>query len=596
MFPVPARIFILSVLATAGCSPEFPAVAEQPTPSWGSESPTPAAPRRCAPVPGPACGERVVGDTRSTDATQSLDGYPVAVGNFGGPEIAYTFEADVTEEVVARFIDPRPSELNQDIFVLESDSGDCAASAAVKRGFNDVRFDVVAGRTYTVVVDSPAGVAGEFELELDCEGASPSAERPSNHYWQPAAGCDPGALAGYRSCLAAEGLADSRGRPAHPLLDPFWDDPDVESARVACFDAHPTVAACALLTPTSSGTQGTDGLTADPRNILPPDPDIANDEVVEAQGLLLGRWKASTDLATRIFDAVPDGWSACSTADCPLRDAESTATYGPLCGPDYGALASVDEDLAVAWEQLDQAQWALGGFLARRQALVQALADTADGVDDYNAGVITGLSSRAVGETVVALFGAKAISGLSSLWRSAPKLYDVKRVVQSEVGEVYAGAVKDIAVASALRNDVALTLVEYAVPTVFEGQVESLVFEDGEVVTLSDVAIGLTGTLVDEINDFGPPNSRAGLWRTASGLLKGLPVLGYAITLDGIIDESLADIDGNPYQRVFDLQVIELQALRGNIRAARDARDAALGAVPGLQQRYEALETICDRF
>ena len=66
-------------------------------------------------------------------------------------------------------IGAHPTQLNHDIFLLDG-SGDCVASAALKRGFNDVVYEVQGGQRYYVVVDGYDSDQGAFTLkfEEDC--------------------------------------------------------------------------------------------------------------------------------------------------------------------------------------------------------------------------------------------------------------------------------------------------------------------------------------------------------------------------------------------------------------------------------------------
>jgi len=127
---------------------------------------------QCAPVRSITCGERISGDTSDLNSglTDVIDGYPISVGNYAGPEITYAFAATTTGTAEARFVDPVPSLLNHDIFLLEGDGGLCSSANAVERGFNDLNFEVVAGRTYFIVVDGSEGDEGAFELDLECAG------------------------------------------------------------------------------------------------------------------------------------------------------------------------------------------------------------------------------------------------------------------------------------------------------------------------------------------------------------------------------------------------------------------------------------------
>jgi hypothetical protein len=123
----------------------------------------------CAPVQPVRCGDQVSGDTSDWNdgATDVLDHYPIAVGDWSGPEIAYVFDAGPGQEVSFTLIDPVPMDVNHDLFVLDASMG-CHNGAAVARGFNEVTFEAEMGRRYYLVVDGYAGDAGRFDARLDC--------------------------------------------------------------------------------------------------------------------------------------------------------------------------------------------------------------------------------------------------------------------------------------------------------------------------------------------------------------------------------------------------------------------------------------------
>ena len=123
----------------------------------------------CAPVATLTCGSRVGADTSNLNdgTTTVIDGYATGVGNYSGPEIAYTFVASTSREVSFGFVDPTPAEYDQDLFILDGAVG-CTGEAAIERGFNSITFDAIAGATYYLVVDGFAGAAGPFEADLEC--------------------------------------------------------------------------------------------------------------------------------------------------------------------------------------------------------------------------------------------------------------------------------------------------------------------------------------------------------------------------------------------------------------------------------------------
>ena len=126
----------------------------------------------CVPAAYLSCGAVVSGDSADPNSghTSVIDFYPVAVGNYSGPEVAYAWRAQTTEEVTWSLVDAIPTELNHDLFVLHG-ADTCTADSSVARGFNSVRFDAVAGELYFLVVDGYDGAAGQYTVELECTGA-----------------------------------------------------------------------------------------------------------------------------------------------------------------------------------------------------------------------------------------------------------------------------------------------------------------------------------------------------------------------------------------------------------------------------------------
>lgn len=122
----------------------------------------------CVPARTLSCGDVVRADNGdwNAGATDALDFYEGIIGNYEGPELAFRFDAQVARTVSFTLVDPEPSVLNQDLFVLEDL---CHAGSTEARGFNSVDVDVQAGREYFVVVDGYHGAAGDFELRVDCD-------------------------------------------------------------------------------------------------------------------------------------------------------------------------------------------------------------------------------------------------------------------------------------------------------------------------------------------------------------------------------------------------------------------------------------------
>jgi hypothetical protein len=126
------------------------------------------APSECAVAGAIACGQTVSGDLTDPSSTSDvLNGYPDLVGNWAGPEMAWTWSGG-SGEVEIRFLDAHPSELDLDIIVLKQAEGVCVAPDFAEVGWTGLTFEAESGATYTFVVDGYDGDVGPFQLEVDC--------------------------------------------------------------------------------------------------------------------------------------------------------------------------------------------------------------------------------------------------------------------------------------------------------------------------------------------------------------------------------------------------------------------------------------------
>jgi len=133
--------------------------------------------KTCAPAAELACGSHGVGDTSNfnSGATNELDSYPIAVGNYEAREIAYSFVAPHDGAVSFQFIDAVPTVVDHDLFLLSGDIG-CTAAAALERGFNSLSFMAQAAETYYLVVDGYNGDEGAFQVAVECGASSGSSD------------------------------------------------------------------------------------------------------------------------------------------------------------------------------------------------------------------------------------------------------------------------------------------------------------------------------------------------------------------------------------------------------------------------------------
>lgn len=150
-------------LGTIGCSlgADFDDGADEPAP--------PAELPGCATAAQLRCGQSVVGDTAGADATTELGSYGLNVGDYSAPEVSYGFVAETSGEVTFRLVDPTPTEVDHDVFVLDATAGICTADTAIAWGFHSVTFEATAGSRYVLVVDGYHADAGEFEAAVECD-------------------------------------------------------------------------------------------------------------------------------------------------------------------------------------------------------------------------------------------------------------------------------------------------------------------------------------------------------------------------------------------------------------------------------------------
>jgi len=118
-----------------------------------------------------------VGDTSdfNSGATDLLDSYPIAVGNYESREVAYSFRASSEGIVSFQLVDPDPTAVDHDIFLLAGSIG-CNADAAMQRGHNSLSFMAEQGEIYYLVVDGFNGDEGAYEVSVECGADSGSSD------------------------------------------------------------------------------------------------------------------------------------------------------------------------------------------------------------------------------------------------------------------------------------------------------------------------------------------------------------------------------------------------------------------------------------
>lgn len=172
-------VLLPALLGYTQCGPATSSSGGGSTSLGGGSTPQPSGDDLCAPIRAVSCGEQWEGDTAdwNAGATDVIDGWPVAVGNYAAPEAAYRLEVTASGPASFGLVDPSPTELNHDVFVLDAADG-CRPEAAIAYGFNAVEFEAEAGHTYYLVVDGYDDNAGPFDARVDCTASTPSTDDP----------------------------------------------------------------------------------------------------------------------------------------------------------------------------------------------------------------------------------------------------------------------------------------------------------------------------------------------------------------------------------------------------------------------------------
>ena len=146
----------------------WPDDVDEETDSW--TAPITGGEAACGIVGTIACGDVITLDTATDSrATSELDTYFSTVGRWTGPELGFRFVAGGSGPVEVALVDPQPTVVNHDIFVLDRAGGPCDQEAVLAHAYNSGEFQAVAGDVYTVMVDAYDGDAGEFTLAVECD-------------------------------------------------------------------------------------------------------------------------------------------------------------------------------------------------------------------------------------------------------------------------------------------------------------------------------------------------------------------------------------------------------------------------------------------
>lgn len=113
----------------------------------------------------------------STSASDAIDVYPPSTADESGPEIVYVFRVEQPVYFAAEVTKPEPSGVDIDVHLLSS----LTPLALIARD-NLVVSEALAPGVYYLVLDSYAGKAGPYTLDVAIRPQSPSASETFNAY------------------------------------------------------------------------------------------------------------------------------------------------------------------------------------------------------------------------------------------------------------------------------------------------------------------------------------------------------------------------------------------------------------------------------
>ena len=132
----------------------------------------------CSAAEAIVCGDALTANNGGAGHTDAVDTYDsCTTWDESGPEYAFSFSPDVTEEVTAALTVAGHG--NLDVFVLEDD-GSCEGTDCIAYGASTVHWTATAGEDYLIVVDGYAGGQDNFTLELLCPSGGGDTENCFN--------------------------------------------------------------------------------------------------------------------------------------------------------------------------------------------------------------------------------------------------------------------------------------------------------------------------------------------------------------------------------------------------------------------------------
>ena len=122
-------------------------------------------PETCSPAWALSCGGQDSWGTTKGGATNVVGGYSCNGWSYTGPEYTYTFTAPYDGSFTATLSSETAV---TDVLVLEQSDLGCDPKACLTYGFAAATTEMVAGKTYYIVVDGFNGAEGDYTIEMGC--------------------------------------------------------------------------------------------------------------------------------------------------------------------------------------------------------------------------------------------------------------------------------------------------------------------------------------------------------------------------------------------------------------------------------------------
>jgi len=120
----------------------------------------------CIPAAPAYCGLSTFWSTNGVGATNVVKSYPCTFQEMAGPEFVYSFKPTFSAMATVSLPNFFPGAA---LFVLQDQGGGCNTTNCIGTGSTSLTFFAAAGVQYYIVVESAAGMSGDFMIKMTCQ-------------------------------------------------------------------------------------------------------------------------------------------------------------------------------------------------------------------------------------------------------------------------------------------------------------------------------------------------------------------------------------------------------------------------------------------